>query len=270
MSWIAGVTLAGAWLWALAYGPLIPWSPVKPGYRTLTSARAEVSFPRGAGPGPALPAIDGLVDEAERFHRMRAPGRLRILECANWEDFARFCPFAPGRGVGAVTLDLGGVIYLSPRLKERGLDNAEFLRHELSHAIVAENVTLWNLRKIRRHTWLYEGVPVWFGRQRSYVSRDEFLQRASLMELQPVMDYDAGGAAPAPVEMRFAYVAWRNFIEYLVHTHGLDTFHRFFGEFLARPDELEGLFAAAFGQSRKEAVERFQSAIRRREFVPPE
>lgn len=176
---------------------------------------------------------------------------------------------APGRGVGAVTLDIGGVIYVSPRLRERNLDKEEFLKHETSHAIVTANVTLWRLQEVKHHTWIYEGVPVWFARQRSYAQAGEFLDWVRRTDIHPVMSFDAqrGGAS---VEMRFAYVLWRNFIQYLAARHGSETFKLFYRGYLARPHALDSLFEQAFGRPLAAYVDEFQSSLRRGDYVPPE
>jgi hypothetical protein len=261
--WMAAALLAMGTAAGFAYGPLFPWSVVKPGYQTIRSARAEVSWPEGAAIDPAYLAIDQMIAEGEAFQGMRAPDRLRIVECASWEDFRRFCPVGPGRGVGAVTLDLGGVIYISPRVAERGLDKGEFLRHEIAHAIVANNVTLWNLRRMKHHTWLYEGVPVWFARQRAYITRDEFLERAGDVDLRAVIAYDANSGRPAPIDMRFAYVAWRYFIEHLVEVHGRAVFDRFYHRYLSSPEDMDRLFEESFGRPLRTSVDEFQAVVRR-------
>jgi hypothetical protein len=268
--WMAAALLTLGTAAAFAYGPLFPWSVVKPGYQTIRSARAEVSWPHRVPLDPAYLHVDQMVAEAEAFQGMRAPDLLRIVECANWGDFRRFCPIVPGRGVGAVTLDLGGVIYISPRVGERGLDKGEFVRHEIAHAIVAHNVPLWNLQRMKHHTWLYEGVPVWFARQRAYLTRDEFLERAGAVDLQAVVAYDANSGTAAPVEMRFAYVAWRYFLEYLVSVYGRPAFDRFYHQYLGEPDGLERLFEKGFGKPLRTSVDEFQTALRTQEFLPGE
>lgn len=266
--WIAGLFGVVAVSWAFAYGPLIPWSAVKPGYETLRLGRSEIVFPAGSVLDAAYLKTDEILNEAERFHKLKAHLRLRVVVCRTWEDFGRFCPVVRGRGIGAVTLDTGNVIYMSPRIREKGLDATEFLRHEMSHAVAGQNASFLRLRSMKRHSWLYEGVPVWFGRQKSYVTQTEFLTRARNTDLWPVITFDSNAANPP--EIRFSYIAWRNFIDYLTQARGADVFMRFYHAFMRSPDEVEQVFAAEYGKPLHEWVREFAREVDAGQFQPSE
>jgi hypothetical protein len=134
--WIAIAILVLVTPWAFAYGPLFPWSAIKPGYREVALQRADIFYPNGRSLDPAYLQVDHYLAEAESFHKLSAPYRLKVIATANWDDFHRFSPLTPGRGIGAATFATGTVIFVSPKLAERGFDYGEFLRHEISHAIV--------------------------------------------------------------------------------------------------------------------------------------
>ena len=95
------------------YGPLFPWSPVKPGFEHVALGRADVYYPSGAPLDPAYLKLDEYLAESERFHQMKAPARLCVVACGDWASFGRFLPqHRSSRGVGAVTLVTGTVISL--------------------------------------------------------------------------------------------------------------------------------------------------------------
>jgi hypothetical protein len=186
---------------------------------------------------------------------------LRVIDTANWDDFHRFSPLTQGRSVAGVTLETGTVIYISPKLAERGLDYGEFLRHEISHAIVNQNVSFWRQLRLRHYTWLVEGVPVWFGRQSAYLTQDEFLSQARRTELRPFFEFDANSSHPSDIDMRFAYVAWRDFLDYLSQRRGKAVFNQFFRSVQLAPERLDDAFQHAYGHTLPEEVAGFQKAI---------
>lgn len=246
-----------------AYGPLFPWSPVTPGYQKIALQRAEILAPSGQTLPTVYRQIDQMIEECERFHRLKMHQPLRVVICADWTDFGNFLPTLRGaRGVGAATLQTGTVIYITPRLVERKLDPDEFLRHELSHAIVWQNVTIWRSVRMEPHTWLSEGVPVWFGRQRSYVSQQQFREMAPSFDLVAILQTRDQKVS----DIRFAYIAWRNFLDYLVQQRGADTFHAFFAKYREAPDEVYRSFEQIYGTSHEQAARAFEQAVRSGEF----
>ena len=243
-------------LLAFPYGPLFPWSPVKPGYETERFTRADVVYPSGTAVPEPYKNIDSLIAEAEQFHRLAMPHHLTVIACRNWEDFRRFT-INRSRAVAAVTLAPGTVIYVTPKIAEKGLDTGEFLRHEISHAALHQNQSIWNAFKMTKQEWFSEGLAVSFGRQRAYLTRDEFLARARVEDLGPVIDLDQwkGGAR----DLRFAYVAWRYFLEDLIAAKGRDRFQDFMTAYIRDPDSYRDSFRRVYGQRVPEAVAEFQT-----------
>src|SRR5690242_16723979 len=78
--------------WAFAYGPLFPWSIVKPGYEKLSLRRADIFYAKGSKLDPAYLKIDDLMTEAEQFHQLPFSRRIRVIACSGWSDFYRFSP----------------------------------------------------------------------------------------------------------------------------------------------------------------------------------
>ena len=268
LGWLAAALVAGLTGWAFAYGPLFPYSIIQPGYASVRFQRAEVMFPRNKVLDAAYQEVDRYIQEAEEFEQLHAPHLVRITLCADWSDFARFCPVVRGRAVAGVTLEPGTVIYITPKVAEKNLDPGEFLRHEIAHAVIIQNMTLWQAAQFKHITWLYEGLPVWFGRQKAYISQQEFLDRAKRTNLVPVMRFDAGAARAETVDMRFAYVAWRDFLDYLVQRSGRPKFLQFFAAVRKHPPQWSDEFQRSYGSPFDAVIGEFARAIREDRYRP--
>jgi hypothetical protein len=252
----------------LAYGPLVPWSPVHPGYDQLTLSRARILYPSGTTVPDAYRHVDQWIAEAEAFLEIRIHSRITIVVCEQWGDFHRFVPWIRGTSVAGVTLAMGDVVYITPKVAEKQLDPGEFVRHELAHAVLSQNASLRHAYSApRRHPWLHEGLSVWFGRQRAFVTQEEFVERApELGVAAAIVPGDGYGGR----DLRFGYVAWRNFLDYLDQTFGHRVFIGFVHAANDDPDRIDALFRSAFGRSLEDEAAVFEQAVRMGRFTPRE
>jgi hypothetical protein len=176
--------------------------------------RADVLYLSGSAPvGDWWRHIDETIRDAEQFLQLSMPRRVAIVACGTWGDFERFMPVTRSRGTGAVALVTGTVVYLTPKLQEKNLDSREYVRHELAHAAVHQNQSLLDALRMRSQPWLYEGIAVCFGREKSYVSSQEFVERTLREDLEPVIDPELRARASQPADMRFS-CATRNILKY--------------------------------------------------------
>jgi hypothetical protein len=240
---------------AFCYGPLFPWSPVKPGYNHFILHRADIYYPSGTTLDESYRQVDSFIEEAETFHQLKMPDRVTVIEPRTWADFHRQAPWQRGNAVGGLTLQTGTVIWITPKIAEKQLDPGEFLRHELSHAILDQNMTMWRGHKMNGQSWLSEGLAVDFGRQKSYLTEGEFVARAHTEPLAPVFNGENS-------DMRFEYVAWRYFVEYLIHLRGRDKFQDYLLRVMQDPDQARALFPEFFGMPFDNAVQEFQAKVR--------
>jgi hypothetical protein len=236
------------------FGPLFPWSPLKPGYTHFTLHRADVYYPTGTTLDDAYLKLDSFIDEAEKFHQLKMPDRVKVIAPRTWTDFHLQAPWQRGP-VGAITLLTGTVIFLTPKIAEKHFDTAEYLRHELSHAILDQNMTMWRAHKMNRQPWLFEGLAVDFGHQKSYLTEAEFIARAQTEPLAAAFDGTNS-------DMRFTYVAWSDFVEYMIQTAGRARFQDYLLRVMQDPDEARSLFPELFGVSFDKAVTEFERRLR--------
>jgi len=258
-----GILLVGAGP-LMAYGPLVPWSPIHPGYSELQLERARVLYPSERALPDAYRHIDQWIAEGEAFHSLHGGTRITIVLCRDWSDFHRFAPWITGRNVAGLSLATGDAIYITPKIDERQLDHGEFVRHELSHSILAQHASVYSAyTATKRYPWFHEGLAVWFGRQRAYMSQAEFFERAPMLGVS-----DALRGGHHGLEMRFSYIAWRDFLDYLDQTYGHDRLVAFVHKANEQPDEMFTLFRSAFLVSWDEAVNQFEAAVLMHSFTP--
>ena len=247
---------------AFPFGPLLPWSPVKPGYHAISYASADVYFGGDNNQLGDYCEVDRMTRDAEEFHRMKFLRRVKVIACKSWGDCERALPWLHVKGLGGVTLVTGDVIYITPRLREKNFSVAEFLRHELSHALLSQHTTIRKSLKMTEQAWFSEGLAVSFGDQNAYLSRAEFLARAPKEDLANFIDPELMDPSAPAWDARFAYTAQRHFIEYLKGRFGADRFQDFMVKYIDGPDNYRNLFDEAFQVSFADAIKQFSQAIK--------
>ena len=246
---------------AFPLGPLFPWSPWKPGFDVVASARADVYYGAGSSLPPGFEHVDEDVAEAEALYGLRASSRLTVVLCRSWGDFRRFLPIYRGRGIGAAALQTGNAIYVSPRVAERGFDHREFLRHEISHAVMHQNQAIWDAARTGRAEWFFEGLAVSFGRQRAFVTLDEASEHIRAHDVRPLFER-ADRESGAPRNMRLNYQVWRLFAEYVQGRGGQERFRRLLRMTMEDPEGCERHLASVYGVPLDAMLREFREAIR--------
>jgi hypothetical protein len=244
---------------AFPFGPLFPWSPWKPGYDHVPLSRADVYYPSGTELKTAYRKIDTFVEGAEQVLQFTATKRLTVIVTSDWGHFQRLLPHMRSRGLGAVTLATGTIIYVTPRLDERGLDHGEFLRHELNHAVMHQNQNVLDAYRMNEVPWLSEGLAVSYGDQKAYLSREQFLIRAKRQH-NLITVIDPALRQPA-MDMRFAYPVWRYFVEFLIERYQRDHFQSFLSNCMQNPRGWREYFQQAFGEPLESAVNQYERSL---------
>ncbi|NOT60427.1 MAG: hypothetical protein HOP19_09405 [Acidobacteria bacterium] len=243
---------------AFPFGPLFPWSPLKLGYHSVQHARGEVFVSNTQPDNTALATLDQMMKEAETFHQLSFKRRVKVIACEDWGTCERGLIWMNVRPLGGVTL-AGDVIYITPKLKEKNFSTAEFLRHELSHALIGQNTTLLNIFRLNEQPWFYEGLAVSFGKQQDYIKRDEWLRLSQTTSLTQYLD---PALRPAEWNARFAYPTQRYFTEWLKATYGAEKFHQFLTRNLMEPTQWRATFATVFATPFLEAAQRYEAEVR--------
>jgi len=246
--------------YAFLLGPLFPWSPLKLRYEGLRSQRADVFFGRGTPLEQAYRRLDQDIELTEKFHQLRLPHRMTIIVCRDWGDFHRFLPTVRGEGLGAATPEYGTVIFITPRVHQINADPTEYLRHELSHAILHQNTTLWKGFQFKKAPWLVEGLAVLAAEQSTYGTWEDFARNALVDDLEPFFLGETW--KQRGFNIRFAYLAWRYFLAWTIETRGGSLFQKLLLGFLKRPAEVEQVFQEIYGENLRVAISNFGTTVR--------
>src|SRR5262249_30858820 len=206
-----GVSTLLAFLLAMAFpfGPLLPWSPVKPGYHMISYASADVYLGGDNNQPGEYGDVDQMMRAAEAFHRMKYLRRVKVIACQRWGDCERALPWLNVRGIGGGGGGGRAGGFNNSRVEERHITSGRLLRHELSHALLSQHTTIRKSLKMTEQAWFSEGLAVSFGDQRAYLSRAEFLERAPQTDLSKFIDPELMDRSAPGWDARFAYTAER-------------------------------------------------------------
>ena len=254
-------------VYGFLFGPLFPYSPIKPGFSTLKLDRCDIVYPDNTRIAPEYATLEQLIQEAEQFHHLRFKERVQVILCATNAQHKRFSM----SGGHACTTQTGTVVYIRPSIEttaypprqpaggnylstirpseETRRDLTGFLKHELSHALLYQNTSLRKAFKLKR--WIEEGVAVYFG------NPDHYYQGAELRYLAIDQGYffnllnddSEPTGIPGGIKHYFTYGMFREFMDYLIQTYGLESVLAYIHEYIEAPAEEEDLFESHFGAS---------------------
>ena len=263
------LSCSAAFLAALLWGPLQPFSPWVVGFQHRDTDRARVYFHQGTDIG-LLDAIDALVTGVEKTHGMIFPKKAEILVCGSDAEYrrlartgARFCVFPKY-----------GRLYVSARaVRDAGTGTIHldtYLTHELSHSLLYQNMPL--SRFIGFPDWLLEGLAVLNANQRGvdgYLSRDQvrakmregyFLHPSDFIPNKSWRRAEALRSFALPDKYWFLYSELACFVEDLVQSKGQAKFAAFERGLMDGKDE-KTLFQAIYGQSFDDCVAAFRGRM---------
>lgn len=247
-------------------GPLFPWSPVRPGYAAETFPGATVVYPRRSGMPDAYRRADRILADVARANRLAFREPVTIVVTDDWTLFNRGGLLRWDRRplpVLGAALQTGTVVYLSPLALEPGRDREAVLRHELTHALMFQQMPLPRTFALVRLDWFEEGLAVHAG------NSGDYLDDASWARLARHPGYRFGPAGDpelrrVPVEMRgsFRLAEYRVFIQYLVEIRGPGRFFAFRDDVLRDPEAVDRAFVRSFGAGFAEVVAGYEQAVR--------
>lgn len=253
--------------YSLARGHLAPFSPWVVGFQYRDFERARVYYHSGTDI-EAFAHIDRLVGEVEAAHGMRFPRKVEIIVSSSDTEHERL---ASTRARFQV-MPLYARLFVSRRAQEDAkagkIHMDVYMRHELSHSLLFQNMTLVN--SLRCPDWLLEGLAVYTSNQRGwdgYFTKDEvaqnmrqgyFLHPADFI-LKPWKRATELRSFPLANKYWFIYSEMACLIEDLIQTRGQDTF-RFFLDGVMKDGDAYACFARVYGES----FETYAAAFRER------
>ena len=247
-------------------GFLFPWSPVRPGYAAERFDGATVVYPRRSGIPDAYREADAILEEVARANRLSFRDPVTVVVAEDWGLFNRGTLLgwkATPLPVLGAALQTGTVIYISPLAREPGRDLRDVLRHELTHAILFQQMAMRATFELVRLDWFEEGLAVHAGNPGDYMD-DAAWARWARHPGYRFGPWGDGELRRIPEELRgvFRLSEYRVFIEFLMDRYGRDRFFAFRDAVLRDPAAYGAAMTRTFGAGFADVVVAFEQAVR--------
>ncbi len=266
--WVAALFLALTIVSAVAAflaGPLMPWAPFRIGYSEARSVKTVLIMPTNTLPPVPPERLDALIGEVEAQTGLWLESPVRIVVAGSWGLFNRAALLGltdrAGERTGH-TLPTGTVVYLSPRASQPGQEAANALKHQITRAVLAQQMPLPRSVAFSKLAWLAEGLAAYIATG-SVGDWDAEWSRQATAEgyLYPVTT-DAGFEAIDETDrFRFVEETRRQFVRYLMTRYGSDAFYLFLDRVLLDPARHEAAFRDTFGVSPDDADAAFMREV---------
>jgi hypothetical protein len=259
------LVLSALVIYHLFWGRLFAWSPLKPGYRSLSFSKAVLLLPKYWPLPEELNGIDAILTDVEEFHALRFNKPVVVILARTEKEIQRFS----GTRAGACAFETGTVVLLcTSKIKNNQRNIVDLLKHECSHAVLFQNTSL--IKSFRIPEWLREGLAVYYGNPRDNYLGDEFL-RLAVDEgyLFDILDYDAA-VVRIPVKYRygFKHSEFRCFVEYLAHRYGIQLVVAYAKNLIKQPLAEQRLFQQHFGVALEDVTREFSEAVLAKKWPP--
>ena len=254
----------------LLWGRLVPYSPLIVGFERKTLERADIYYHSGQILPESIDSIGEYMSQLEALHALSYQRKVDVLFCASEDEEKRL----GGTTVRAITFPIYGRILVSDRLRREALAGekpfAVFLKHELSHSLLDQNMSLYRFLRFFP-AWLNEGVAVCaadqFGEggypgrkevigylRQGYFYRPEWF--VGLLRQTP----KEGTEFPLENRLYFAYSEFGLIISDLIKTYGRDKFQSYLHTLLKTGSHDE-VFQQSFGLPFDQYLEAFKARI---------
>lgn len=265
--WLTAIGLIALYILCTA-GPFFAWSPIKPGYEEFEAQAYTVYYPEGTALPAYYKSLDQYLTDTSTQFSFPLKKRIKLIR-TDKASLQAFLPWMQTESLGGAALQTGDVLYISyEKIKERELDEEQFIKHEIVHLMHHQNSNIINAFSAGKVTYLSEGVPFYAGGPR-YYSRNEFLGRLKKANLEETTTGDtiySSDAFSALDEVsgeryRISHMLYGEFIAYLISTYGQEKFNTFDHEYLKTPSIHRQLFEEIYGKKLETALQEFEETI---------
>lgn len=240
----------------LFWGPLFPWNPLKPGYTKIESEKVTV-YIKDFEDENVIYKIDEILQEEEKFHGLKFNEKFKIVVLGKESNMKRYLPWMKGSGY-SVKLGFLNLIYIGPNARKSQYGIGVFLKHEISHLLIHQNVSSNEKNfEILKQGWLGEGVATYFGGPH-YYDKKEFIEIWKGRGLRFNKLYEEN-----PLEMdrsmfRLKYTYYRFFVDFLIESFGLDKFQAYLKSYTSNPSNYKIIFDEVYNEHLNELLRKFK------------
>jgi len=238
-------------------GPLFVYSPVIAGFDKKETKRAAIYFHKGCDISMAV-NIDKLMEELEDFYAMEYGGKIELVITGSDAECRRLSM----KNTRFNTYYNGRIMASGRTVKEAAegkIHPDNYLKHELSHALLFRNMNVINSMKFPR--WLNEGLATYAGGLRGvdgYNTGKEALNKIRQGYYLPFEKRDKAKMKDLRSKMPagtawFTYSGWATAVEALIETYGKEKFFEYLHAVMSGGKK-EMAFKAAFGKNIQDIV----------------
>ena len=234
----------------LFWGPLFPWSPIKPGYEHFASSKISLSIKERTAQDSVVLRMDQVIKDEETFHGLKFKSRVRIIVTGKNSNIRRFTPWIPGKGY-SISLSALNLVYIGPTSRKSKFGIEPYIKHELSHMLIGQNTDgLDKKMEMLRQSWLVEGLAIYFGGPRFY-SKDE-VRAFFIMHGMEFSSLHEANIKEVPMDVQRLYYSYYGyFTEFLIRRYGLGKMQQYLKAYIEDPFTYEELFFEVYGSNKK-------------------
>jgi len=267
-------------IYLFLWGPLFPLSPIIIGFDQKEFAGATIYYHQGTDISKLINVnIDKLIKETEDFHQLKFQKKVEIIICNSDNELARL---TGGCKSLFVTTPVYGRIFISSKakneIKEKKINYLVYLKHELSHSLLFQNMSLY--RSQYYPGWLMEGIAVYSSNQMGvdgyYTKEETFVKIKEGYFLNPE---DWGTTLlkrqglnvinfPLANKYRFIYSEFACIVDDLIQKYGKEKFNQFFIALLKNGHDNQ-IFQQIYGIEFNNYLDDFRNECRVSKGGPP-
>jgi hypothetical protein len=262
--------LAAIIFYQFLWGLLFPFSPIIVGFKQKEFERATIYYQQDIDISKYA-LINNLINETEDFHQLHFKKKVKIFICNSDEGLAK----RSGVNTRFATTPPYGRIFISNKaqkeIQEEKIRLAVYLKHELSHALLFQNMSLY--RSQHYPGWLLEGLAVYSSNQMGvdgYFTKEETFAKIREGYFLNPDDFSSSLLKPQsknvinfPMVNKywFIYSEFGCIVDDLIKNYGKNEFLQYMIGVLVEKDEKK-VFLNVFGIEFNKYVGSFKNRIR--------
>ncbi len=264
------IVLSGIIFYLFLYGRLFPFSPIIIGFEKCESEKATIYFHDNEDISD-FKVIDSLIYKTEQFHQLTFKRKVKIFICNSDSEIKRLSGFSARFNTQLIY----GRIFISGKAnkerKERKIHLDTYLKHELSHSVLFQNMSL--ILALNYPGWFTEGTAVYSANQMGvdgYFSKEETLNKikegffVEPKDWGTILSISSKGKTVKECSIenkyKFIYSEYGLIVESLIQAYGKDKFDTFLEKSLSEND-FYGLFERIYNEEFTEYISKFKKQL---------
>ncbi len=254
----------------LLFGALLPYSPAIIGFNKIENEKVIIYYHENLYLD--IEEVSRIISESEDFHELPYKNKTKIILTKSEREFYRYT-FSNFR-----FLTVKNRIFVSGRNIQDSQNNKihiyTYLKHELSHSLIYQNMSFIQFTRNTVPGWLLEGIATYSSGmigQDSYYSKEKVFQTIQNGIFLNPIDWKSGFLVSESPIVRgfplygndkyfFIYSELGCVIENLIHRFGKDVFIDYMKKSMTDEDN-ESVFYAVFGIKYKAYILQFQEMV---------